>query len=119
MIDLCCEYLSAQWIRLYVIIMSHTSFRVNLHIIVCLNVKELESRMSRVRILSLSLKLHIWHLLRVRSSLTFRQTIECRFTLKLVRDMIITNSPLLMTFIDFNFEELKICPGIYVFMCIK
>ena len=38
------------------------------------------------------LKLQIWRLLRARSSLTFRQTIECRFTLKLVRDMIITYS---------------------------
>ena len=39
----------------------------------------------------LSLKLQIWHLLRARSSLTFRQTIEFRFTLKLVRDMITYN----------------------------
>ena len=34
----------------------------------------------------------IWRLLWARGSLTFRQTIECRFTLKLVRDMIITQS---------------------------
>ena len=44
----------------------------------------------------LSLKLQIWRLLRARSiltfSLTFRQTIECMFTLKLVLDMIITHS---------------------------
>ena len=45
-----------------------------------------------VRIPLLSLKLQIWHLLRTRSSLTFRQTIDCRFTLKLVRDMITTDS---------------------------
>ena len=45
-----------------------------------------------VRIALLSLKLHIWRLLRARSSLTFRQTIVCGFTLKLVRDMIITYS---------------------------
>ena len=38
----------------------------------------------------LSLKLQIWRLLRARSPLRFRQTIECGFTLKLVRDMIIT-----------------------------
>ena len=44
------------------------------------------------RISLLSLKLQIWCLPRVRSSLTFRQTIECGFTLKLVRDMIITYS---------------------------
>ena len=44
------------------------------------------------RISLLSLKLQIWCLPRVRSSLTYRQTIECGFTLKLVRDMIITYS---------------------------
>ena len=37
------------------------------------------------------------HLLRARSSLTFRQTIECGFTLKLVRDMIITYSQMSCT----------------------
>ena len=45
-----------------------------------------------VRISLLSLKLQIWRLLRERSALAFRQTIECGFTLKLVRDMIITYS---------------------------
>ena len=40
----------------------------------------------------LSLKLQIWHLFRARSSLTFRKTIECGFTLKFVYDMIITYS---------------------------
>ena len=40
----------------------------------------------------LSLKLQIWHLLWVRSSLTFSQTIECGFTMKHVRDIIITYS---------------------------
>ena len=45
-----------------------------------------------VRISLLSLKLQTWRLLRARRFLTFRQTIECRFTLKLVRDMIITYS---------------------------
>ena len=40
----------------------------------------------------LTLQLPIWQLLRARSSLTFRQTIECGFTLKLVGDMIITYS---------------------------
>ena len=45
-----------------------------------------------VRILLPSLKLQIWRLLRGRSLLTFRQTIECRFTLKLVHDLIITCS---------------------------
>ena len=40
-----------------------------------------------VRITLLSLKLQIWRLLRARSSLTLRQTIECEFTLKLVYDI--------------------------------
>ena len=91
MIELCCEYLSVRCIWLYVIIMSCTSFRVNPHsslakwLSVCLQTKWLW-----VRISLLSLKRQIWHLLWARSSLTFRQTIECGFTLKLVRDMIIT-----------------------------
>ena len=33
---------------------------------------------------------NIWRLLRTRSCWTFSQTIECRFTLNPVRDMIIT-----------------------------
>ena len=40
----------------------------------------------------LSLELQKWRLLRARSSLIFRQTMECWFFLKLVRDMIITYS---------------------------
>ena len=48
----------------------------------------LRTRWLWVRILLLSLELQIWHLLRARSFLTFRQTIECGFTLKLVLDMI-------------------------------
>ena len=47
MIELCCEYLSVRCIWLYVIIMSHTSFRVNPHSIVCLSVKELLVRSRR------------------------------------------------------------------------
>ena len=53
MIELCCEFLSVQCIWLYVIIMSRTSFRVNPHSIVCLNVKILLAR-SRRRIWILS-----------------------------------------------------------------
>ena len=45
-----------------------------------------------IRILLLSLKLQIWCLFSARSSLTFRHTLESRFTLKLVCDMIITYS---------------------------
>ena len=45
-----------------------------------------------VQIALLPFKPQIWRLLQARRSLTFRQTIECGFTLKLVRDMIITYS---------------------------
>ena len=41
MIELCCENLSVQCIWLYVLIMSHTRFRVNLYSYSCLNSKEL------------------------------------------------------------------------------
>ena len=40
--------------------------------------------------MALKLKLQISRLLRERSFLAFRQTIECGFTLKLILDMIIT-----------------------------
>ena len=52
----------------------------------------LQTKWLLVRIPLLSLKLQLWHLLQARSSLTFRQIIECRFTLKLTRDMVITYS---------------------------
>ena len=52
MVGLCSENLSVRCTRLYVIIMSYTSFRVNPQSIVCLNVKELLARSRR----------HIWGL---------------------------------------------------------
>ena len=52
----------------------------------------LRTKWLRVRITLLSLKLQIWRQLRARSSLTFKQTKERGFTLKLVRDMITTYS---------------------------
>ena len=52
MIELCCKYFSLRCTWLYVIIKSRTSFRVNPHSIVCLNVKELLARSRR----------HIWSL---------------------------------------------------------
>ena len=52
----------------------------------------LQTKWLWVRISLLSLKLQIWCLLQARSSLTFRQTTDCRFTLKLIRDMIISYS---------------------------
>ena len=48
----------------------------------------LQTKWLWVRLPLLSLKVQIWHLLRARTPLTFKQTIESRFTLKLVRDMI-------------------------------
>ena len=59
-----------------------------------------------VRIPLLSLKLQILCLIRARSSLTFRQTIECRFTLKLVHDMIIYT--LNCTVLSIYFERFQI-----------
>ena len=53
---------------------------------------ELSDPLSRIYQKISSLKLQICCLLRARSSLTYRQTIECRFTLKLVHNMIITYS---------------------------
>ena len=50
-----------------------------------------------VRILLLSLKLQVWRLLRAWSSLIFRQTAWCGFTLKLVGGMIITYSQMQCT----------------------
>ena len=142
------KLLSKKHFRQYVVVISRTSFRVNLDSLICLNIKQLLGRSRhhiwslidstgirthnhlvlkrtlnylakvakwlscvlstylhggfdcmllllvgmRVWILLLSLKLPIWRLLQARSSFTFRQTTECRFTLKLVRDMTITCS---------------------------
>ena len=142
------KLLSKKHFRQYFVVISRTSFRVNLDSLICLNIKQLLGRSRhhiwslidstgirthnnlvlkrtlnylakvakwlscvlstylhggfdcmllllvgmRVWILLLSLKLPIWRLLQARSSLTFRQTTECRFTLKLVRDMTITCS---------------------------
>ena len=71
MIELCCEYLSVRCIWQYVIIMSHTSFRVNPHSIVCLNVKELLAQRRR----------HIWSLsdsneIRTHNHLVHKQTLN-------------------------------------------
>ena len=58
----------------------------------------LQTKWLWVGIPLLSLKLQMWHLLQTRSSLSFRQTIECRFTLKLVRDMITSYSHMHRTY---------------------
>ena len=52
----------------------------------------LQTKWLWVWISLLSLKLRIWRLFQARSSLTFRQTIKCRFTPKFVGDMIVTYS---------------------------
>ena len=52
----------------------------------------LRTKWLGVRISLMSLKLQIWSLLRARSSVTFRQIIECGFTFKLVLDTVITYS---------------------------
>ena len=65
MIELCCECLSVSRIWLYVIIMSHTSFRVNPHSIVCLNVMELlawsRDHIWRLKLLSIFYQIFIFH----------------------------------------------------------
>ena len=53
-------------------------------------------------ILLSSLKLQIWYLLRTKSSLTFKQTIVCGFTLKLVCDMIKTYNGFLLEKVFFG-----------------
>ena len=46
-IELCCEYLSVLCFWLHVIIMSRTSFRMNLRSMVCMNIKETLARSRR------------------------------------------------------------------------
>ena len=52
----------------------------------------LRTKWLSVRISSLLFKIQIWRLQRARSSLTFRKTIDCGFTPKLVRNIRITYS---------------------------
>ena len=68
MIQVYCEYLSVRYIWLYVIIMSRTSFRVDIYYIVCLNDKELLARRNRrIRTLSDNIEIEIHkHLVRKR-----------------------------------------------------
>ena len=83
--------------------MSHTRFRVNSHSIVCLNVKELLSR-SRCHIWNLSdsnvIRSHNYlvrkrtlnHLAKLAKWLNVDYASDSGFTLKLVRDIIVTFS---------------------------
>ena len=65
-----------------------------------------------------SLKLQVRRLLQARSSLTFRQAIKCRFTLKPVRDIIITNSQSQLTLnsMYFLFNNMH-CYFFSIFLC--
>ena len=65
-----------------------------------LNVR-LQTKWIWIRIPLLSLKLEIWRLLRARSFVIFSQTIECRFTLKLLRYMIITCRHFITIFVTY------------------
>ena len=67
MIELCCEFLSFCCIWLCILIMSHKRFRVNLHSVLAWmsNVKEFLAQKRRIQ-----------------------ASIQCKFTLKCVRDMI-------------------------------
>ena len=66
-----CEYLSVRCIWMYVIIMSRTSFRLNPHSVVLLNVKKLLARSRR----------HIWSLsdsnvIRTHNHLVHKKTLN-------------------------------------------
>ena len=67
--ELCCEHLSVRCIWLYVIVMSSMSLRLNLHSIVCLNVKELLARSKR----------HIWSL--NDNKIQTHNNLVCKWTL--------------------------------------
>ena len=62
------------------------------HLVCKWTLNHLQTKWLWVQIPLLSLKLQISRLFRTKSSLTFRQLLECGFTLKCVRDMIITYS---------------------------
>ena len=65
----------------------------------------LRTKLSWVQIPLLSLKLQIRRLLRARSSLTFRQTMECGFALKLVSCVTITYRQ----FYTYNLSPIATC----------
>ena len=90
----CCKNLSVRCTWLHVIIMSRTRLRLMLHSIVAWTI---QTKWLWVRIPLLSLTLQMSYLFGARRSLTFdiQPTIACWFTLKQVRDMIITYSPII------------------------
>ena len=69
----------------------HSTIQPNSQLANWLSVR-LRTKWLCVPILLLLFKLQTGRLLQARSSLTYRQTIECGFSLKLVRDMIILYS---------------------------
>ena len=84
----------ARWLSWVVTSCLQTKWLTNYVYELCLQTKWLW-----VRIPLLLLKLQIRRLLRARSSLVLRQTTVSSFTLKFVRDMIITYSLLLISFL--------------------
>ena len=84
MIELCCEYLSVLCIWLYVIIMSRTSFRVNPHFLLCLNVKERFAQNRRlIWSLSDSTAFLLWNKGKIRTcfkTLVSKKTAKWRLT---------------------------------------
>ena len=108
MIELCCEYLSVRCIWLYLIIISRTSFRVNLHSVVCLNVKELLARSRH----------HIWSLsdcngIRTHNHLVLKRTLNHLAKLAKWLSCVVTNVTaciycfdlLILTYSDFTFDN--------------
>ena len=108
MIELCCEYLFVRCIWLYLIIISRTSFRVNLHSVVRLNVKELLARSRH----------HIWSLsdcngIRTHNHLVLKRTLNHLANLAKWLSCVVTNVTaciycfdlLILTYSGFTFDN--------------
>ena len=95
MIELCPEYLPVRCIWLYVIIMSHTRFRVNLHSIVTWIPRNSCSKQAQY--LQFKWQQRDSKPVPSKQFLDIQVTTECRFTLKRVHDMLITYSQMQRT----------------------
>ena len=85
-----CQYIAPYgWRKIGYCISDINRIQTHNHLVskLTLNRVLLRTKWLWIWILLLSLKIQVRRLLRARSSLTLRQTIEFRFTLKLVRDM--------------------------------
>ena len=98
MIELCCEYLSAWWIWMYVLMVSRTSFCVSAHFIVCLNVKKLLTRRRR----------HIWSLSKSKETGTHNKLV-CERTLKNLAQLAKWFSCVVSTFLYSAFDCMSVC----------